>query len=427
MNPTANFIIKDEEGNMFTGPASSPVTLTFSASSTTPGTYPLEFLKWDFSDGTTRTITRHEDLSGNQSYYPSDVHDPRNYNVRHTFYETGTINLSAVSQVSAALSTTSISLSSFAPTPASRRRLLKSRSFGSDKLILIYENDDTIYNQLVIGDKMVPIRLEYPYDPAGALQSRLTTFTDGFSGFNQNILKGIHDISINRSTLMFMTSAHALSRVFNFNTSLVDTEKLEVKSELMLNGNYLAVLSNHMYTLPTAQNTFFRFSPIGGGLTKIYYKNKVLTSGNNEVYFADDILEDTANTQKFICYIDGSFLRILTKNTNKFLSVNPDTSLIEPIGDLTHPYEFTLLTATTFDTNFNANIYWVKYFGDYSGESKTINIDPDKSIKGTPLNFMVFSPYKTISYDPSLNFATMKVNLCNLKNFQTPEYKYAQS
>jgi hypothetical protein len=84
--PTANFItLTDEFG--FT-----PLEVELSPKSTISGTFPVEKIVWDFGDGTPLlTVSRYTTTSASPGViykpnYPTDPRDPRNYNVKHTYY-----------------------------------------------------------------------------------------------------------------------------------------------------------------------------------------------------------------------------------------------------------------------------------------------------------------------------------------------------
>jgi hypothetical protein len=87
MPPTAGFITLSADSGY------TPLEIEFSPKSTITGTYPIEKIVWDLGDGSPQLVaTRHTTTPHPSSgfiyrpNYPTDPKDPRNYNVKHTYY-----------------------------------------------------------------------------------------------------------------------------------------------------------------------------------------------------------------------------------------------------------------------------------------------------------------------------------------------------
>ncbi len=66
------------------------ITATFSPSGCSVGSFPIEEIVWNFDDGNTTTVNRHDELSSKDYLYfnnvnPNDPKDPRNYNIKHVY------------------------------------------------------------------------------------------------------------------------------------------------------------------------------------------------------------------------------------------------------------------------------------------------------------------------------------------------------
>ena len=306
---------------------------------------------------------------------------------------------------------------------------------------------------------MTPLKVIYPYGDNMSLKATLITFNDGFRVYSQPLCYALKDIKINKSTILLLTSAVDLKSVFDILQEPITLEKLENKYGLVAAGNSKFLTTNDstkkIYaTATTLTNSgFFRFVPIGEQLVQIHYKSLLLTVDKTypyDVSFQPVLNEDIYDQQKFTYFIDGTNLQLMTKamidgisyNILKYyLSYDPNTFQIKAIGSVNNNYNFTIKEPSnrpSFQsndsltqqpranlaqhiTNYDGTLYWIKYFSKFQEQhnNKNVEIDQDTSIKNVPLNFLITGAYKT-----KIENNNLMINMCSLKNYQTPEYEY---
>lgn len=300
-----------------------------------------------------------------------------------------------------------------------------------------------------LSNLLTPVQLRYPYDDQVNLKHEVITFTDGFTADYSPILYRIKDITLNKSTLMILTSALGLNDILDKSSTTLSIDQLEIKINLIAGNNkYVrADPDGFLYadTLAAGADTFLRIKPTEisahPATVSIWFGGQVLTVSRTfpfDLSFQDELTSDPLNKQKFDFFGDGNIIRLKSKAIiggaiiSRFLSFDPlDSSKIKLCGDDHHNYEFTLSSPQPgqqlVQTNFDGSTYWIKYFNSLANQenNKSVEINMTESISAIPVNLLALSPYETLTFDAGLS--QLNVNLNVLKNFQTPEYEYTDN
>lgn len=302
--------------------------------------------------------------------------------------------------------------------PSLSRHLIRYKLFDTDnKRFYITESSaGDIFCYVIVGGSMLPVKLTYPFDAETPLINQL--ITDAHPTYKPSILNSVKDITINKDTIFFLTGPKSLSDVFASNSTPIGFATLGEKTELIVDNKYVSASQSALLTTVNSDGTVFFLQPKSASTIKIFTNGKALTvtANGNGLYLADEITSVT-DTQLFDYTFTNSRITLRTRMAGqKYLGAID--GYIAPIDSTSH--NFLVVNSSSFNTNFDPKIYSVTYFG----EDTAVDMDKSRTIEDIVLNMLVSAPIKS-SITLYNNRAEMAVNIINLKNLQTPEYKYS--
>lgn len=313
--------------------------------------------------------------------------------------------------------------------------------------------------------ELYPLAPVYPFDDSVTLRSRLQTHEDGYSVAVSPLLNRIRDVTMNKKTLLMLTDTQQLSSIFDISSRSLSVDNLYFKSSLYTTdtSHYFIRLdrdTNKLYvdTFHAGNDTFFLFRSVPYPFSyqteptmqlwisrplQQSTKTGLLTVSRSypyELTIQDPIWSDAFFQQHFDYFVTGNTIQFRSKVINMsgeivqvFISYDrDDDSRLKLIGDSSHNYDFMFQSPDNTQqfntTNYDGTIYWIKYHNDFVNQedNKSVEIDPDTSIRGVPVNLLCSSPYETLEVI-SGDAGQVSTNLNVLKNFQTPEYEYTDN
>ena len=294
----------------------------------------------------------------------------------------------------------------------------------------------------------IPISASYSGDSNLNLNPTLVTWGDGYTAISHSLFANVRNVSINRDTLLVLTSA----------TSFFDIVKepayatLTVGSYISLKmcGHYITNVNGSLYLSDSAitDNSFFRLIANEDSTFSLMQGNTLYVTVDPYLPYELTMQASAASAidrQSFDIYTLNNGQLYLTTTFNnpfssygpatiqRFWSYNKSTSAIQSIGTAAdasllsaNPYIFTLdgvgLVATL--DGLTRDQTWVQYYNNVNNtlNNKNAEIYTDNMISGVNVNRLVELPYLT---NITINGSTgnMNINIANLKNVLTPEYE----
>ena len=295
----------------------------------------------------------------------------------------------------------------------------------------------------------LPLSAIYPYDDNISLQPELTIWSDGYGFFYHPIFENTKDVTINKQTAFYLTSA----------SSLLDVIREQPRTTANI-GSYIALQLDGLYlTTDTQTNTLYLSNTF---LRKEnYYRIFINTDGTYSfmqgdslyvtvestlpynLYLTTQLDVDSIDRQKFFIYTPNNKDLYITTHfvspTNieptyieRFVSYSKKTNAVRAIGivfdDDYNMHNDYMFTAVGFDISFPItglvrDQTWVHYYNDLVNNifNSGVELYNIRCISGVKVNKLVDLPYLS---QVDLTNSTMKVNFANLKNVLTPEYEY---
>jgi hypothetical protein len=300
---------------------------------------------------------------------------------------------------------------------------------------------------------LVALSAVYRFDEYLSLDSSLTQYTDGFVGVDCKIFNSLKDVSINRGSLLFLTSSFEINEILHDQSETIPFGNLAGFASLKSAEDlFVRVKSdNKLYADGTdiADSSYVQVNFNSDGTCSILYGEKYVTVGLDAPYnllLEDKKLVDTYAQQKFTYTLHNGTIQLLTyalvnagiASVPTYISYNSTNYELRCNGvvgsENNNPYTFYLLfdvdNSQDLQTGFNISNYWVRYYNQYGDKAyntdTTLNYDACTS--AIHLNYLVDAPLVNgIVFDDfqkSINTGTLLLNISNLKNVQTPEYDY---
>lgn len=275
-----------------------------------------------------------------------------------------------------------------------------------------------------------PIELKYEYNRDESLQGSMVTYQDGFSFYELEGLKNFQDVSINRDSVLMLTSAVNLSTVFVSTEEvklgkLPGTFQLQPRNSTIYYVKYNAEKSVFVKTL-TSASTFFIQPLDNSNEVELFVDSKYVQVRANypyEVYLSERSLDpEEIFRQRFVVIYDRDTISIKTKTHAgfRYLAFNKD-NILRAVGlilneKIVNDYVFKCLSISNpnLDRGFTSSNNWVTYYFDTEGKSENKTLTINKNIT-TPTNLLIDFPLEKAAETGIAN-----INIANLKTSLTP-------
>lgn len=286
---------------------------------------------------------------------------------------------------------------------------------------------EIVYKSL---SSLAPIELKYEYNRDENLQGSVVTYQDGLSFYELEGLKNFQDVSINRDSVLILTSAVNLSSVFVSTEEvklgkLPGTFQLQPRNSTIYYVKYNAEKSAFVKTL-TSASTFFVQPLNDSNEVELFVDSKYVQVKANypyEVYLSERSLDpEEIFRQRFEIVYDNDTISIKTKTHDgyRYLAFNKD-NILRAVGlilneKIINDYVFKCLSITSPNLNrgFTPSNNWVSYYfnAEEKKDNKTLTINKNTS---TPTNLLI-----DLTLEKAAETGTANINIANLKTALTP-------
>ena len=275
-----------------------------------------------------------------------------------------------------------------------------------------------------------PIELKYEYNRDESLQGNIVTYQDGFSFYELEGLKNFQDVTINRDSVLVLTSAVSLSTVFAPAQDiklgkLPGTFQLQPRNSTIYYIKYNVEKNTFVKTL-TSASTFYIQPLNDSDEVELFVDSKYVQVRANypyEVYLSERSLDpEEIFRQRFEIVYDNNLISIKTKTDQgyRYLAFNKD-NILRAVGlvlneTVVNDYVFKCLSISDPNLNrgFTTNNDWVTYYFDTEGKSENKTLTINKNIS-TPTNLLIDFPLENAAETGIAN-----INIANLKTSLTP-------
>lgn len=287
---------------------------------------------------------------------------------------------------------------------------------------------EIVYKSL---SSLSPIELKYEYYRDEELVSQTTTYQDGFSFYEVEGLKGFQDVTINRDSVLILTSTVDLSSVFTASQEvelgkLPGSFLLQPRNSTIYFLKYKETTNSLVQTLTSASIIYLQ--PINNtNEVELFIDNKYIQVEAEypyKVYLGDRTLDpEEINRQRFKTVYDNGFISFKTKTDSgyRYLAFNND-NVLRAVGlilndTIINDYIFKCLpiTSTTLNRGFKPSNDWVTYYFDIEQENENKTVTINKDLNTTQTNLLVDLPLERAAETGSVT-----VNIANLKTALTP-------
>ena len=286
---------------------------------------------------------------------------------------------------------------------------------------------EIVYKSL---SSLAPIELKYEYNRDESLQGSIVTYQDGFSFYELEGLKNFQDVTINRDSVLVLTSAVSLSTVFAPAQDiklgkLPGTFQLQPRNSTIYYIKYNVEKNTFVKTL-TSASTFYIQPLNDSNEVELFVDSKYVQVRANYpygVYLSERSLDpEEIFRQRFEIVYDNSFISIKTKTDQgyRYLAFNKD-NILRAVGlvlneTVVNDYVFKCLSISDPNLNrgFTTNNDWVTYYFDTEGKSENKTLTINKNIS-TPTNLLIDFPLENAAETGIAN-----INIANLKTSLTP-------
>ena len=286
---------------------------------------------------------------------------------------------------------------------------------------------EIVYKSL---SSLAPIELKYEYNRDESLQGSIVTYQDGFSFYELEGLKNFQDVTINRDSVLVLTSAVSLSTVFAPAQDiklgkLPGTFQLQPRNSTIYYIKYNTEKNTLVKTL-TSASTFYIQPLNDSNEVELFVDSKYVQVRANypyEVYLSERSLDpEEIFRQRFEIVYDNNLISIKTKTNQgyRYLAFNKD-NILRAVGlvlneTVVNDYVFKCLSISDPNLNrgFTTNNDWVTYYFDTEGKSENKTLTINKNIS-TPTNLLIDFPLENAAETGIAN-----INIANLKTSLTP-------
>jgi hypothetical protein len=304
----------------------------------------------------------------------------------------------------------------------------------------------------------VPVSAYYPYDDSIQINNTPIRWTDGYTAFTHNAFENGNDYSINKDTILYLSSAKNL---FSFiqESSLSDiylgayiSLSIDTGAYFDTSKQYVTVIDSTLSLNPlSTDNSFFRFLINDDGSFSLFQGPGLYVTVDTTTPFnltlQRQLAENFRYRQKFYWHEQDNRIYFTTKITNpnvlgspyeerfwSFSKAGPEMGRIRangfvPFNDYTDAYKNDYLFDVTgfvvcySPTGLITDHTWVRYYNDLNDKiyNKNVEILESQSISGVFVNHLFDLPYNT---KINIDSRGMALNFANLKNIMTAEYDF---
>ncbi len=275
-----------------------------------------------------------------------------------------------------------------------------------------------------------PVELKYEYNRDENLQGSTVTYQDGFSFYELEGLKNFQDVTINRDSVLMLTSAVNLSTVFVSTEEvklgkLPGTFQLQPRNSTIYYIKYNTGKNTFVKTL-TSASTFYIQPLENSNEVELLVDGKYVQVRANypyEVYLSERSLDpEEIFRQRFEVVYDNELISIKTKTDSgyRYLAFNKD-NILRAVGlilneTVVNDYIFKCLSISNpnLARGFTSDNKWVSYYfnTEEKKENKTLTINKNTS---TPTNLLI-----DLTLEKAAETGIANINIANLKTTLTP-------
>lgn len=293
----------------------------------------------------------------------------------------------------------------------------------------------------VSSSNWVPLSASYKYDEYIQLYTTPVTTADGYSVFEQDILKGPKDNSINKSTIMHVPfSSFLLDFLYDKGKPNLDVgDYVTVVVDISGTPYYMATENEYLKLSTSTTSALYLKIRVNDdkSLSFLTEKNKLITVASNEplnLYLDEPLPTSESYRQKFgyIIYDINSVAFYTTATSNQrfwaYRIDGPNAYMVRANGYIasgesapTNNYIFNIHNFEDYIRYNNAGLvidhHLVKYHNNVDDklDNKNVNINEKTKIS---VQHLIDNPYhETVGNETSINIA-------NLKSIMTGEYNY---
>lgn len=276
-----------------------------------------------------------------------------------------------------------------------------------------------------------PVELKYQYYRDEPLQSKITSYEEGYNFFTIEGLDHFEDIAINKGSCFVLTTAVNLSSVFTNQKTITvgqlpGTINLQPRNSSIYYAGYSSLDNTIKSTSLTATN-FFIYPINNTDEIEIRIEDKYLQVDKNYPYTvrADNTSLGKAeiNRQRFFyTYQSGLItLKTLTQEGFRYLAFNNDNTLratgVMFNNSILNDYVFKAkeVTSNELETGFIPDNNWITYFQDIENQSNNKTVAINKNFNNVPVNYLIDFPVEA-----AIETGEVTINIANLKTGFTP-------
>jgi hypothetical protein len=323
---------------------------------------------------------------------------------------------------------------------------------------VIYLSSGNDYLNSSPASSIVPLQLKDINDDNIVFNQTRTTFKDGYSVYQSEMLKNAKDVKYNHDSLIWLTSSFDQNEFLTKNASLtlpVDYldklgflyTKIAIKVRTSTNPSYISNINNTLALADSIDNvTLFKLTKTESNTLKISDNNSYLTINKNNLEITFELESaDENKTQEFNYKIDRNSIYFYFQHElgEKFIGIKNDLSFYanginssryDNVSILTNNRvykekncEFMLINSlySTYQLGnlYEKNTSWVHYYKELADKENLLNVEINepKSFHRVRVNNLIISPYES-----TIDIASESININHLplKNMMTPEQNY---
>lgn len=278
-----------------------------------------------------------------------------------------------------------------------------------------------------------PIELKYQYQRNEELEANYITYRSGLTVYNVQGFKNFQDVTINKNSLLLLTSTVDLSSVFTTSKiselgSLPGSVYLQPRNNLLYFIKYKPSTNNFKIFLEVDGKSAFSLIPISGTREiELFVDNKYVQIDESYPYTArlaaKSLDPESIHRQRFEPIFKNNLItfKTLTNSGYRYLALSNDNVLRAVgllLGDtVLNDYVFFCkpVTTTQLTQGFTSTNNWVTYFFDVERKTDNKTVNLNKVLAPVQTNLLIDLPIEKAAANKEVN-----INIANLKTGLTP-------
>lgn len=284
-----------------------------------------------------------------------------------------------------------------------------------------------------------PIELKYQYQRDEELEASFKTYKSGLTIYEIEGFKNFQDVTINKNSLLLLTSTVNLSSVFTTSKTnelgilpgsvyLQPRPTIESQNDPLYFLKYKPTTNNFKIFLEVDGRSTFHIAPVNGTREiELFVDNKYVQVDEAYPYtvrLATKTLDpESINRQRFEPIFKNNLItfKTLTNSGYRYLALGRDNVLRATglmLGDtVINDYVFICkpVTTTQLTQGFTSTNNWVTYFFDVERKTDNKTVNLNKVLAPVQTNLLIDLPIEKAAANGEVN-----INIANLKTGLTP-------